>query len=353
MGFFDNIYKFFSTDCGIDLGTCNTLVCVRGEGIVINEPSVVAIKKQTKEVITIGGQFAVGNLAKAMIGKTPEELIAIRPLKNGVISDFDITQAMIRYFIEKAQNNRNIFAKPLVIISVPTGLTNVEKQAVISSGLKAGARHVFLIPQPRACGLGLNLPINEPKGHIICDVGGGTTQVAVLSMGEVVTWKTIRIAGDEMDEAIIKFMKSKYQLQIGPQTAEYVKINAGSATPLEQEIEIPVKGLDTQNNIPKKIIIRSEEIREALSYVVKDIMKVIKDVLAITPPELAADLVETGLVLCGGGSLLRNLDKAIEEEIQIPVKIAQEPLYAAVKGTGVVLENLHLLKDTLESDITL
>ncbi len=291
MGFFDSLYKFFSTDCGMDLGTCNTLVCVRGEGVVINEPSVVAIKKHSKEVVIVGGQFAVGNLAKAMIGKTPEELIAVRPLRNGVISDFDITQAMIRYFIEKTQRNRNIFAKPLVIISIPTGLTNVEKQAVVSSGLKAGARHVFLIPQPRACGLGLNLPINEPKGHLICDVGGGTTQVAVISMGEVVTWRTVRIAGDEMDETIIKFMKSKYQLQIGPQTAEYVKINAGSATSLEQEIEISVKGLDTQNNIPKKITVRSEEIREALLPVIKDIIKVIKDVLAITPPELASDLV--------------------------------------------------------------
>ncbi len=352
MSFFDNIYEFFSIDCGIDLGTCNTLVCVRGQGIIINEPSVVAINKQSKEVVTIGGQYAVGNLAKSMIGKTPDELVAIRPLRNGVISDFDITQALIKYFIEKVQSSKNIFAKPLVVISIPTGLTNVEKQAVVSSGLKAGARHVYLIPQPRACGLGLNLPINEPKGHLICDIGGGTTQVAVLSMGEIVTWKTIRIAGDEMDEAIIKFMKDRYQLQIGPQTAEYVKINAGSAAPLEQEIEIPVKGLDTQNNIPKKIVVKSEEIREALTGPVQDIIKVIKDVLAHTPPELAADLVETGLVLCGGASLLRKLDVAIEKEIQIPVKISPEPLYAAVKGTGVVLENIHILKDTLESDIT-
>lgn len=353
MGFFDNLYSFFSIDCGIDLGTCNTLVCVRGQGIIINEPSVVAVNKQSKEVIVIGGQYAVGNLAKSMIGKTPEELLAVRPLRNGVISDFDITQAMIKYFIDKVQGSKSVFAKPLVVISIPTGLTNVEKQAVVSSGLKAGARHVYLIPQPRACGLGLNLPINEPKGHIICDVGGGTTQVAVLSMGEIVTWKTIRVAGDEMDEAIIRFMKERYRLQIGPQTAEYVKINAGSAAPLEQEIEIPVKGLDTQNNIPKKIMVRSEEIREALSAPVQDIVKVIKDVLAHTPPELAADLVETGLIMCGGGSLLRKLDTAIEREIQIPVRIASEPLYAAVKGTGVVLENIHILRSSLESDLTL
>lgn len=353
MAFFDSIYGFFSIDCGIDLGTCNTLVCIKGQGIIINEPSVVAVNKQSKEVIVIGGQYAVGNLAKSMIGKTPDELVAIRPLRNGVISDFDITQAMIKYFMEKAQSSKNIFAKPLIVISIPTGLTNVEKQAVVSSGLKAGARHVYLIPQPRACGLGLNLPINEPKGHLICDIGGGTTQVAVLSMGEIVTWKTIRVAGDEMDDSIIKFMKERYQLQIGPQTAEYAKINAGSAAALEQEIEIPVKGLDTQNNIPKKIVIKSEEIRQALSGPVKDIIKVIKDVLAHTPPELAADLVETGLVMCGGASLLRKLDVAIEKEIQIPVKISPEPLYAAVKGTGVVLENIRILRDSLESDITL
>jgi rod shape-determining protein MreB len=357
MGFFNNaldtLFRISSIDCGIDLGTSNTLVCVRGEGIVINEPSVVAVKKHTKEVIRVGGQYAVGNIAKSMLGKTAEDLLVIRPLRNGVISDFDITQAMIRYFIEKVQSKKNTITKPTVIISIPTGLTNVEKQAVVSSGLKAGARHVYLITQPRACGLGLNLPINQPRGHLICDIGGGTTQVAVLSLGEVVTCKTIRIAGDEMDEVIIELMRTRYGLQIGPQTAEYIKINAGSAAPLEEEVELPVKGLDIKNNIPKKVIVSSVEIREALKKPLGEIIKVIKDVLAITPPELAADLVETGLIVCGGGALLRKLDVALENEIQIPVKIAPEPLYVVIKGTGVVLDNLEILKDTLESDMTL
>ena len=342
----DNILGMFSTDMGIDLGTANTLVCIRGEGIVLNEPSVVAVKRGTNKVL-MDGQ-AVGNIAKEMLGKTPSSIQAIRPLRDGVIADFEITEAMLRYFMNKV-HNRRFGVKPRVVIAVPSGITTVERRAVVSSAERAGARKVWLIEEPRAAAIGAGLPFLEPTGHMIVDVGGGTTEVAVLSLGEPVTYESIRVAGDEMDEAIVQYMKREYSLGVGPRTAENLKIAIGSAFPLEKETTFYVKGRDLQAGLPRGITVTSEEIRQALREPVRAIVNAIKLTLERTEPELAADILDNGMVLVGGGVLLRGLDKVLEQETGLPVTIAEDPLAAVALGTGEVLNQLDRLKDVLES----
>jgi len=342
---FDNILGLFSIDMGIDLGTANTLVCIQGEGVVLNEPSVVAVRKGTNRVL----DGAIGLAAKEMLGKTPGSIVAIRPMKNGVIADYDVTQAMLSYFIKKVQK-RTYFYKPRVVIAVPSGITAVEKRTVIGSAERAGARRVYLIEEPIAAGMGAGMPIMDPIGNMIVDVGGGTTEVAVISLGGIVTSESIRIAGDEMDEAITQYMKRTYNMMIGEQTAERIKIEVGSAYPLEQEKVMPVKGRDLMAGLPRKVEITSEEIREALREPVNVIIEAIKMTLERTAPELAADLVDRGLILVGGGSLLRGLDKVIAQETGLPVRIDPDPLTAVARGTGIFLENLDRYSKAIESE---
>lgn len=344
MSIFDKIQGLFSVDIGIDLGTANTLVSVQGEGIILSEPSVVAVKKDTN-IVLLNGQ-AVGDVAKEMLGKTPENIVAIRPLKHGVIADFSITEAMLKYFIRKAQK-RKWGAKPRVVISVPSGITSVEKQAVIDSALRAGGREVYLIEEPLAAGIGAGLPITEPIGSMIVDIGGGTTEVAVLSLAGCVTSESVRVAGDDLDNAIIQYMRRTYNLLIGEITAERIKKEIGSVYPLEQELTLEVRGRDLQAMLPRKTVVKSEEIREALLEPVANIIQAIKVTLEKTPPELAGDLVEQGITLAGGGALLRGLDKVIEKETDLPVHIADDPLTAVARGTGEVLNQLDLLRSVL------
>ena len=342
----NKVLGLFSKDMGIDLGTCNTLVCVRGQGVVLSEPSVVAVRKGTNQILANGQ--AVGYAAKEMLGKCPGNIQAIRPLKNGVIADFDITEAMISYFILKVHERRRA-VRPRVAIAIPSGITGVEKRAVTNSAERAGAREVFLVEEPLAAGIGAGLPIQDAIGSMIVDIGGGTTEVAVLSLGSIVTSSSLRVAGDALDEAIIDHIKRKYGLQIGPQTAEKIKIQIGSVFPLEQEMTMDVKGKDIAGNTPRKISVTSQEIREALTVPIKQITGTVKTVLENTPPELSADLCDRGLTIAGGGGLLRGIDKAFAKEIDIPIRVADDPLTCVARGTGVVLENLDQLKESLES----
>ena len=335
----------FSIDMGIDLGTANTLVCVQGKGIVLNEPSVVAVKKGTNKVLLDGR--AVGDTAKEMLGKTPGNIVAIRPLKDGVIADFEITEAMLRYFIHKV-HDRTWGVRPRIVIAIPYGITPVEKRAVINSAERAGARKVYLIEEPMAAGIGVGLPITEPQASMICDIGGGTTEVAVISLAGIVTANSVRIAGDEMDEAIVNHMRNTYNLLVGEQTAEKIKIGIGSAYPLKREMTMDVKGRDLKQGLPRKVVVTSEEIREALQEPVRGIVETVKSTLESTPPELAADLVDSGVVMAGGGSLLRGLDRVIAEEINLPVRVAEDPLTAVARGTGVFLEKIKDLKVALD-----
>jgi rod shape-determining protein MreB len=335
----------FGKDIGIDFGTCNTLVCVRGDGIVVSEPSVVAVRKSTREVL-MNGQ-AVGNTAKDMIGKTPAQIEAVRPLRDGVISDFDCAEALLTYFIRKVSPRRGFFG-PRVAISVPAGVTDVEKRAVINSARQAGARRVFLFERPIAAGIGAGLPIQDPVGSMVVDIGAGVAEIAVLSLGGVVTLTSLRIAGDEMDEAILQYLKRTYNLLVGEQTAERIKIEIGSAAPLAQELTMEVKGRDQMAQLPRKIIIGSQEIREALKEPVQAILAAVKETLEKTPPELSADLVDRGIVMTGGSSLLRGLDHAMQEAVGIPVRIADDPLTCVAKGACMILEHLDELKDVLE-----
>jgi len=344
--FFNSILGLFSMDMGIDLGTANTLVCVGGQGIVLHEPSVVAVKKGTNQVLLNGE--AVGNTAKMMLGKTPFGITAIRPLKDGVIADFEITEAMLSYFIRKVHNRRRL-VKPRVVIGVPSGITQVEKRAVINSAERAGAREVFLIEEPMAAGIGVGLPIEQPVGSMIVDIGGGTTDVAVMSLAGIVEAVSLRVAGDEMDESIMHYVKEEYNLLIGPQTAENVKHRIGSAVPLENELTLEVRGRDGASGLPRKITLKSEEVREALLIPIGQIHRAIRHTLERTPPELSADLVHQGIVLAGGGALLRGLDKSIEQEVELPTCVAEEPLLAVAQGTTKVLERLDLLSQILES----
>ncbi len=341
----DWILGKFSVDMGIDLGTANTLVCVRGRGIVLNEPSVVAVRKGTTEVLLNGR--AVGATAKEMLGKTPGNIVAIRPMKDGVIADFEITEAMLKYFIYKV-HGRTWAVSPRVVIAVPSGITPVEKRAVINSAERAGARRVYLMEEPMAAAIGAGLPFAEPRGSMIVDIGGGTTEVAILSLGGIVQSKSIRIAGDEMDMAILLHMRNAYDLQIGEQTAERVKMAIGSAFPLKKEVTMEVRGLDAKKGLPRKVTVTSEEIRQALSEPVAGIVQAVKETLETCPPELAGDLIESGITLAGGGALLRGIGHAISQAVGLTCHIAEEPLTCVARGTGVFLDNLNEVRSILE-----
>ena len=327
----------FSNDLAIDLGTANTLVYVKNKGIVVREPSIVAINKRNNRV------EAVGKDAKEMLGKTPANIVAIRPMKDGVIADFEIAERMLDYFIKKA-HNRSFFLRPRIIISVPSEITQVERKAVKESALKAGASEVYLVEQAMVAAIGAGLPIVEPVGNMIVDIGGGTTDVAVISLAGIVFSKSLREAGNSMDEAIVTYVKKKYRLLLGERTAEEVKIKIGSAYPLDKPLEMEVKGRDLDSGLPKSIVLTDKEAREALKPVVDKIVETIKITLEKTPPALAADIVDRGIVLAGGGSLLKNLDKKLREETGLPVSLAEDPLTCVVMGTGMMLTNIDLLK---------
>jgi len=332
----------FSNDMGIDLGTANTLVYVKGQGIVLMEPSVVAVQTNTNNVL------AVGEEAKRMLGRTPGSITAIRPLKDGVIADFDITESMLRYFIRKVHNRRALVA-PRVVIAVPSGITEVEKRAVKDSAEQAGARLVYLIEEPMAAAIGVGLPVQEPAANMIIDVGGGTTEVAIISLAGIVTSRSVRVGGDEMDEAIIQYLKRNYNLMVGERTAEDIKIAVGSAYPLKEEMAMEVKGRDLIAGLPKILRITSEEIREALSESISTIVEAIRITLERCPPELSADLVDRGLIMTGGGALLRGFPKLVSEETGLPVHLAEEPLQSVALGTGKVLDELYFLQKLIPS----
>ncbi len=331
----------FSKDMGMDLGTANSLVYVKGKGIIIREPSVVAIQKDTGHVL------AVGEEAKRMIGRTPGNIVAIRPLKDGVIADFDVTQSMIKYFINKALRSRAFIIRPRVVVGVPSGVTAVEERAVREAALQAGAREAYLIEEPMAAAIGAGLPVHEPTGNMIVDIGGGTTEVAVISLGGIVTSRSVRIASDEMDEAIINYVKRTYNLMIGERSAEQIKIQIGTAYPLENKQTDEVRGRDLVTGLPKTVNITSEEIYKALSEPVSSIVEAIKTTLEQTPPELAADIMDRGIVMAGGGSLLRGLDRLVSEQTGMPVHLADEPLLVVAYGAGRVLENIDVLRKVL------
>jgi len=335
------LFGIFSRDMGIDLGTANSSVYMKGKGIIVNEPSVVAIQRDTGQVL------AVGEEAKQMIGRTPGNIVAIRPMKDGVIADFDTTQSMLRYFITKALRKRPYLIRPRVVVCVPSGVTAVEERAVREATLHAGSREAYLIEEPMAAAIGAGLPVHEPTGNMIVDIGGGTSEVAVISLGGIVTSRSIRIAGDEMDEAIIQHIKRTYNLMIGERTAEEIKIKIGTAYPLSKVEKYEVRGRDLLTGLPKTVEITSEEVYKALSEPVSSILEAIKVTLEKTPPELAADVMDRGIVMAGGGSLLRGLDRLVSEETGMPVYVAEEPLFCVAVGTGKVLENLDVLKRVL------
>ncbi|MGB9716474.1 MAG: rod shape-determining protein [Thermodesulfovibrionales bacterium] len=333
-----NILGFFSNDLAIDLGTANTLVYVKGKGIICNEPSVVVIRKDNKKLVAVGAE------AKKMLGKTPSDIIAIKPLKDGVIADFDTAEEMLKYFIKKVHNRRS-FISPRVVIGVPSGITQVEQRAVKDAAQASGAREVYLVGEPIAAAIGVGLPVGEPSGNMIVDIGGGTTDIAVISLDGVVYSKAVRVGGDRMDEAIIAYIKRRYNLMIGDRTAEQIKIEIGSAynTGSEQRV-MEIKGRDLISGIPKTATVTEAEIREALSEPVNMILDTIKIILENTPPELAADIVDRGIVLAGGGALLRGLDLFIKEKTGLPVIVAEDPLTAVARGVGKMLDELDLLK---------
>ncbi len=334
---FGRLFGFFSSDIGIDLGTANTLVYVKDRGIVLREPSVVAVKCGTNEVL------AVGDDAKRMLGRTPGNIVAIRPLRDGVIADFDVTEAMLRHFIRKVHSRRGL-VRPRVVIAVPSGITEVEKRAVKESALQAGAREVYMIEEPMAAAIGVGLPVQEASGNMIVDIGGGTTEVALISLSGIVYSRSVRVAGDELDESIVQYMKRAYSLMIGERTAEEIKIRIGSAYPIEKEMTMEVKGRDMVAGLPKTITITSQEVREALVEPLNTIVDAVRVTLERCPPELSADLVDRGIMLAGGGALLRGFDKLLQEETGLPVHIADDPLSAVGVGTGMVLNELAFLQ---------
>lgn len=329
----------FTRDLGIDLGTANTLVYVKGKGVVVREPSVVAIRTDT------GTVEAVGNDAKNMIGRTPGNIVAVRPMKDGVIADFDTTATMMKYFINQAQRSRSgLSRKPNVMVCVPSGITAVEKRAVEDATKQAGAKEAYTIEEPFAAAIGANLPVWEPTGSMVVDIGGGTTEVAIISLGGIVTSQSIRVAGDEMDDAIIQYIKKTYNLMIGERTAEAMKVEIGSAGSPEDVEDMDIRGRDLLTGLPKTITITAAEVASALKDTVDQIIEAVKNTLEKTPPELAADIMDRGIVLTGGGALLRNLDKVISEETKMPVIVAEDPLDCVAIGTGKALENLHLFR---------
>jgi rod shape-determining protein MreB len=343
---FERLLGRFSLDMGIDLGTANTLVCVRGRGIILNEPSVVAVRRGTNEVL--GNGMAVGNAAKAMLGKTPGNIEAIRPLRHGVIADFEVTEKMLRYFITKVHDGR-AWVKPQVVIAVPVGITAVERRAVIHSAERAGARKVHLIDEPMAAGFGVDLPVREARGSLIVDIGGGTTEIAVLALGGKVVATSLRVGGDELDEAVVSHMRREHNLLIGEQSAERIKTTIGSAWPMEQELSMDVKGRDSISGLPRRTTITSIEIREALSEPVRLICEEIRRVLEEAPPEISADLVDSGITIVGGGALLIGIDSAIGDALGITAYVPPDPLTAVARGTGIFLENLEAFGDDLTS----
>ena len=338
---FDMILGIFSNDLAIDLGTANTCVYVKGKGIVLREPSVVAVKKDNRGNNQV---LAVGSEAKRMLGRAPGNIRAIRPMKDGVIADFEVTEAMLRYFISKVHNQRRL-VRPRIMICVPTGITQVEKRAVKESALSAGAREVFLIEEPMAAAIGANLPIQQPTANMVVDIGGGTTEVAVISLSGIVYSRSVRVGGDKMDEAILRHVKRKYNMLIGESTAEEIKIQIASAYPMEEEKEIEVKGRDLVTGIPQTIIITSEEVRKAIAEQVDAIVQAVRQALEQTPPELAADVVERGIVLTGGGALLRGLDQLLREDTSLPIFSVDDPLATVVMGTGIALDNMRTMRE--------
>ena len=342
----NRLRKWFCPDLAIDLGTANTLVAVQGEGITVNEPSVVALQKGTRRVL--GKGTAIGKLAKQMLGRTPDSITAVRPLKDGVITDFELCEAMLRYFIQKARRSGSGM-RPRVVIAVPGGITPVEKRAVFNSAERAGAGRVYLLDEARAASIGAGLPISEPMASMVCDIGGGTTEVAILSLADIVVSRSIRVAGDEMDEAIVEYVKQQFSLRIGEQTAEHLKIRIGSAFPLEQELTTEVSGLDTISGVPRKAVVTSEEIRDALREPLEAILNCIKHVIEQCKPELVADLADNGLVLTGGGALLRGLDRLLSEQLGIPVRVTDNPLTTVARGTAICLDHLAQWRDSLDT----
>ncbi len=342
MALFDSVFQKFSKDIGIDLGTANTLVYVKGKGIVINEPSVVALNTKTKQIL------AIGNEAKRMVGRTPPHIVASRPLVDGVVSDFEITEQMLRYFINKVhQKTYSFLRRPRVVIGIPSGVTEVEKRAVQDAALNAGARMAFLIEEPMAAAIGSRLPVQDAAGSMIVDIGGGTSEIAVISLGGVVISRSLRMAGDKMNESIIQYARDNFNLLLGERTAEDVKIRIGSAYPLDEPLETAMRGRDLVSGLPKEVIVNDTQIREALASSVRTIVNSIKSAVEETPPELVADLMQRGITLAGGGALLRGLDKLVFELTEIPVHIADDPLTAVCRGCGVVVEDLETLKDVL------
>ncbi|KQL38068.1 rod shape-determining protein MreB [Bacillus sp. FJAT-25509] len=334
----------FTRDLGIDLGTANTLVFVKGKGIVVREPSVVALKTDTKQIV------AVGSSAKLMIGRTPGNVVATRPMKDGVIADFETTATMMKHYIDQAQKSNGFFSrKPYVMVCVPSGITAVEKRAVIDATRQAGARDAFLIEEPFAAAIGANLPVMEPTGSMVVDIGGGTTEVAIISLGGIVTSQSIRTAGDDMDEAIIQYIKKNYNLSIGERTAEQLKLEIGSAIKTDSDEQMDIRGRDLISGLPKTITIHGEEIAAALSDTVEAIVESVKNTLEKTPPELAADIIDRGIVLTGGGALLRNIDKVIAQETNMPVIVAEDPLDCVAMGTGKALDNIDIFKKNYSS----
>ena len=333
----------FSKDIGIDLGTANTLVYLRGKGIIMREPSVVAVDTKTDEVRSVGHE------AKAVIGRTPGSIMAVRPLKDGVIADFDITANMLARFIKKVCGN-SMFFRPRVVICIPSGVTEVERRAVKEAALKAGARQVSVIEEPMAAAIGAGLPISEPSGSMVVDIGGGTSEVAVISLGGIVAARSVRVGGDEFDQAIIAYIKRKYNLLIGERTAEQIKIEIGSAYELEEEKEMEIKGRNLVDGLPKNIVVHSEDVREALLECLVKITEAIKETLERTPPELSADIIDRGITLTGGGALLRGLDKLIQSETGIDVHVAEDPLDCVATGAGAVLDHVDVLHDVLDTD---
>lgn len=336
----DKIIGWFSHDISIDLGTANTIVIVKGQGVIINEPSVVAVRNDRYGRNKI---LAVGHEAKEMVGKTPGSILAVRPMKDGVIADFDMTEKMIRHFIEKA-HRRKALMRPRIIVCVPYGLTGVERKAVRESAMSAGAREVFLIEEPMAAAIGAGLPVKEPKGSLVVDIGGGTTEIGVISLGGLVISKSLRTAGDKLDNAVVEYVRRKYSLLIGERTGEIIKIEIGSAISLDEPLSMQVKGRDQVSGLLNTIELTSEDVREAMKEPLKEISNALKDVLEQMPPDLAGDIVENGIVLTGGGALIRGLDKYLSEIVKLPVYVGEEPLLCVAKGTGKALEEIDILQ---------
>lgn len=342
MGFINNFFGRFSQDIGIDLGTANTLVYVRGKGVIINEPSVVALNKKTNEVL------AIGRDAQRMVGKTPAHIVAIRPLRHGVISDFEVTEQMLSYFIQKVHEDRfHILPRPRIVIGIPSSVTEVERRAVEEASLRAGARSVFLIEESMAAAIGARLPIHEATGNIIVDIGGGTSEISVISLGGIVVNRTLRIAGDELNENIVQYARNNFNMLIGERTAEEIKIRIGSATDTIELLEAPIRGRDLVTGLPKEVIMNGAQAKEAMQRSISIIVEAVKACIEETPPELLSDIIEQGIYLAGGGALLRGLADVIMEETQIRTHVTDDPLTAVVRGTGIVLEDIEALQEVL------